>query len=117
MARPEEQLPFSFEVVPVQAPPLPQPQANFVAFTRIVLELVPTYLGSYFIMCWNAKYPAHPWLDLPENGELLLNGSLLYDVQLPGTAKMTHGSGKVVPTEDLSGCLQDGDRVMIEGHV
>ena len=51
------------------------------------------------------------------HGWICQNGSLLYDVQLPGTEKMTHGSGKVVPTEDLSGCLQVGDRVMIDGSV
>ena len=96
---------------------LNESEKGFVAFCKIVLQLLPKLLQVYFKQCWDTKYPDHLWQDLPENGELLIDGLLPCGVELPGTVKVRRDSGKVDTSEDLSSLLQEGDLVMIENQV
>ena len=46
---------------------------NFYKISHLVLDEIPAKLRDFFKKLWNAKYPAHPWLDTPACGQHLLS--------------------------------------------
>lgn len=52
---------------------LTQEGENFVRFAKIILEVVPTNLRSFFESKWNIKYPLNKWDDTQTSGLFLMN--------------------------------------------
>ena len=92
-------------------------EANFMVFTKLVLQLLPNLLRMYSKRRWNAKYPTEPWQDTPCSGMLMVHGSSSCDVDLDGSTTVKNDSGKVLTTADLTDVLADGDKVQLDGRV
>jgi len=93
------------------APPMNEEQCN-CAICSMMLDYIAKLLRELFKRCWDAKHPNNFWQDTEDDGRLFMQGSPVDDL-LPGTAKLTHNSGKVITSHDLSLLLCKDDKVRL----
>ena len=90
----------------MQQPGAEPDRLRFVAFARMLLDVMPRPLAVLYAGCWDGKFPAHPWQDDAASGMLLVDGVHTQYVDL-GSVTAQSGQKVVVPGAELLLAHQD----------
>jgi hypothetical protein len=88
---------------------------RFVAFARMLLDVMPRPLATLFADRWDTRFPAYPWKNDAAAGSLLVDG-ISTKLEELGVLYATCDAKEVVPSPELWAKLAHDDLIWVNGE-